>query len=727
MKLNQKYLSLLTLALLGVLFCLNVRAASVRIDEFAGYSSGTLGSDATRGTLNGWNQNTAQITLTNGSGSLDGTSLGLVASAGDRVFQAAYSYTNTALATARNQIVPNGTFQQPNETNIYYSMLYKFINASDVPANGAYLAQVFRANSGTGTPQHWALLARNVAGQIQLGVSKAGAPNNVTNFSSVNINAGQTVFVVLRQHIIPAAGNDVYDLWINPPPQYFGTNEVDIPPSDVSVGSLATDGTEDASTTGPGRLAFFAGPSCEWDELRVATTWAEVTPWFGQCLSAGFGSQPLSVTNSAEIGATFSATAIGTSPTIQWQRSTDGGTSWADIAGATASLYTTPNLAMSDNGSKYRAIANVACNNSFSTSSVATVTLIAPTPTPVGQIMNDTFTDPDLGFDQRNNEPVTPTNSVWWSATGDGTPGLEAFNQGGNMLGTPITNSSSLWLGYFTTNGSLPVHLAVGKAIKVTLPFTVNGYTFHLNNSSLRIGLFDYYDGGTRVTIDGAAAGGSRGNGIGVRGYLLNLDFGPTFSANSPVQLLARNFLLDDNLMGSISDFDSFGSGPAGGGYVGASAFQAGTLYTLEFKVERTDVNTCILTADITGGGTNWSHSITDTNYAYHRFDAFALRPNSLETTADSITFPEFLVDVSSAVIPVPPFSITASKMVAPGSFAITWDSVNGVNYQVQSRATLSTGNWATNATVLANGASTSYTNTPATSTTQFFRVVATP
>ena len=717
MKLNQKYLSLLTLSLVGALFSSNVRADQVRVDEFAGYSSGTLGSDPTRGQLNGWNQATANITLTNGSGSLDGTSLGLVASAGDRVFQSAYSYTNTALATARNQFVANGTFPQANDTNIYYSFLYRFANLTDVPANGAYLAQVFRANSGTGTPQHWALLAKTFGGFIQLGISKAGAPSNVTNYAAVNISPGQTVFVVIRQHIIPGANNDVYDLWINPAAQYFGTNEVDIPTSDASVGALTTDGTEDSSSTGPGRLAFFAGPTLEWDELRIATTWAEATPWFGQCINAGFGLQPLSVTNSAEISSTFTVFATGTSPTVQWQRSTDNGTNWSDIAGATASIYTTPNLALSENNSKYRAIANAACNNSFATSQVATVTLTTPTPTPIGTIMDDQFDD------FRDIPPVTTTHSVW--LTGD-TVSSSLFTSGGDLVAIPQGSGSSLWLGYFTESNALPVHLAVGKLMKVTLPFTISSFSQHTNNSSLRIGLYDYFDGAVRVGADSATLGGSRGNGNNVRGYLLNLDLGPTFSVSSPVQLLARNFLLDDNLQGSISDFESFGSGPAGGGYEGATAFQAGTQYTLELTVNRTGVNVCDVTANITGGGTNWSHTITDTNYAYHRFDSIAFRPNSLQTTADQFNFPEFKVEVQSTSIPVTPFHITSSRMVAPTSFALTWDSISGVNYQVQSRTSLNSGNWTTNATVMATDISTSYTNTPAVGTA-FYRVVAIP
>src|SRR6202023_434831 len=101
----------------------------------------------------------------------------------------------------------------------------------------------------------------------------------------------------------------------------------------------------------------------------------------------------------------------------------------------------------------------------------------------------------------------------------------------------------------------------------------------------LRIGLFDYADGGNRVVADDATVGGSAGNGINVSGYMLSLDFGPSFTANSPLSILARNILNDVNLLGTTSDYLSLGSGPSGGGYSNAPAFQAGVQYTLVFSV----------------------------------------------------------------------------------------------------------------------------------------------
>jgi hypothetical protein len=715
----MKQIHLILLFTVATFLGQNVRSEILRSSQIVGYNSGDLGVDAGTGTLEGWSRigGNGLVTLTNGSGSLDGTGLGLVISAGDRIFISATDRVDSA----RNQFATNTVFPQTVETNLYFSFLYKFRDAAAIPATGRVMIRVNRANSGATSPQHWDLDAKNVAGAIQVGIAKAGG--NVTNYAATNLTVGQPFFVVVRQHIIPSTNNDVYTLWINPPREFFGTNELNLPPADATVGTLATDGTEDASGTGPGRFVISSGVNAEMDEVRITTSWADATPPLGQCLPASVSSDPASVSQSAEISATLTVQAGGTSPTYQWQRSTNSGGNWFNIPGATTFTYTTPNLAFSESGSQYRAIIHVACDNSSATSAVATITLSAPIPTPLGIVMDDTFLDPDLGFDDRANPPLSSSNSLWYTATTDN---LTAFGQGGNMLGTPLAGGSSLWLGYFTDTNQPPVHLAVGRALKVTLPFVPNSFGFHTNNSGLRVGLFDYYDGGARIIVDGPNVGGSRGNGGGVRGYMLNLDFGTNFTANSPLQLLGRSFLADDNLMGTIGDFQSFGSGPAGGGYTNAPAFQAGGEYTLEFTVVRTAVNSANITANISGGGTNWSHSVTDTNFAYHRFDSFAIRPNSLETSADSFTFHEFKVEVLAPPLTVPPFRLTAIQSLAPDAIKLTWDSVAGATYYVLSRDTI-TGPDVTNATIVATGSSTSYTNTPIAGPQRFFRILAPP
>lgn len=83
--------------------------------------------------------------------------------------------------------------------------------------------------------------------------------------------------------------------------------------------------------------------------------------------------------------ATFTAAATGTGPiTVQWQSSTDGGTTWADIAGATRPDYTTPDTTSADDGTLYRAVfTGPGADNAATTASAGlTVTASTPVPTP---------------------------------------------------------------------------------------------------------------------------------------------------------------------------------------------------------------------------------------------------------------------------------------------------------------------------------------------------------
>jgi Bacterial Ig-like domain (group 2) len=90
--------------------------------------------------------------------------------------------------------------------------------------------------------------------------------------------------------------------------------------------------------------------------------------------------------------ATFSVSAAGQTPfTYQWYQIPSGGTTGAEVTGATSSSYTTPAVDMTYNGAKYYADVSDACGGSPLTSTSATLTVtsgnVPPTITtePVGQ------------------------------------------------------------------------------------------------------------------------------------------------------------------------------------------------------------------------------------------------------------------------------------------------------------------------------------------------------
>lgn len=93
---------------------------------------------------------------------------------------------------------------------------------------------------------------------------------------------------------------------------------------------------------------------------------------------------------------------------------------------------------------------------------------------------------------------------------------------------------------------------------------------------------------------------------------------------------------------------------------------------------------------------------------------------NSLNNTASHLTAINALPTVS-------PFLITATDFVGPNQLAITWTSVSGHTYQVQSTTNLVVADWTTHATLTATTAFTSWTNLAAYGAAGFYRVVATP
>ncbi len=99
--------------------------------------------------------------------------------------------------------------------------------------------------------------------------------------------------------------------------------------------------------------------------------------------------QPVSATVEEGHSATFEATASGfPTPTVQWETSTNGGSTWSAVEGATSDQLTVASAKTSENGDEYRAVfTNVAGQ---ATSAVVTLDVHNPpavTEQPVGMIV----------------------------------------------------------------------------------------------------------------------------------------------------------------------------------------------------------------------------------------------------------------------------------------------------------------------------------------------------
>jgi hypothetical protein len=109
--------------------------------------------------------------------------------------------------------------------------------------------------------------------------------------------------------------------------------------------------------------------------------------------------QPSNQTVIADQTATFTTAATGSpTPTVQWQLSTNGGSTWSNISGATATSYSVTNTTTSENELKYRAVFTNSAGSAISTA--ATLTVYVPTspppPAPPVQPPPPSFQPPEL-------------------------------------------------------------------------------------------------------------------------------------------------------------------------------------------------------------------------------------------------------------------------------------------------------------------------------------------
>jgi putative Ig domain-containing protein len=139
----------------------------------------------------------------------------------------------------------------------------------------------------------------------------------------------------------------------------------------------------------------------------------------------------------------FSAAASGVpTPTVQWQRSTDGGASFANIAGATSTTYTFT-AALADSGNQYRAVFNNGVGSPATTTAATLSVGTAPS-----------FTSADhtsFGVGQAGSFTITTSGapSATLSRTGIQFPAwLTLTDNGdgsGSLTGTPPPGSSGTY------------------------------------------------------------------------------------------------------------------------------------------------------------------------------------------------------------------------------------------------------------------------------------------
>ncbi|WP_438481313.1 PEP-CTERM sorting domain-containing protein [Oleiharenicola lentus] len=185
------------------------------------------------------------------SGNLSVT--GLEASSGNSVSFAGGNFQEALGAVAS---VTSGT--------VYYSLA---LNLSSLPTGTATYS--FALSTG-GTNYAAAVWLRPATGGYEIGLSNRS--NSAANYSSTLYTTGETVFLVGQYSFVAGAANDTSALWINPAPATFAAGS-------APTATLTALGGTDMTAVTQFLLRGAAGsPAGAFDELRVGTTWASVTP-----------------------------------------------------------------------------------------------------------------------------------------------------------------------------------------------------------------------------------------------------------------------------------------------------------------------------------------------------------------------------------------------------------------------------------------------------------------
>ena len=210
--------------------------------------------------------------------------------------------------------------------------------------------------------------------------------------------------------------------------------------------------------------------------------------------------QPQNVTAVAGQTATFSVTvtALG-SPTYQWQSLTPGANSFSNISGATSSTYTTPPVALTDNGTQFQCIVTNSLGST--TSNPAELTVAAPavnfvTSTTLGGLQND-FTGWIGGSITVGSTPLSITALGRIVATGDSSQHVVKIVNA--TTGVDVPGASA------TVN---PAGGTVGTFVYGTLqtPVTLSANaTYYLLSQETKNG-DSWYDGSTTVQTTGVAS-----------------------------------------------------------------------------------------------------------------------------------------------------------------------------------------------------------------------------
>lgn len=251
----------------------------------------------------------------------------------------------------------------------------------------------------TNNGQRYRVVVSNTAGSatsnaVTLSVSASSAPGFSAQPTNVSVTA-------------PSVATFTVTITGSPVPTIQWQTSIDggINWSNIAGATSSSFSTPATSVSDSGkRYRAIATNSVSVTTSNAATLTVNPTP-----VIPSFGTQPTSASVTEGQPAGFTVAVNGTpTPTVQWQLSSNSGSTWSNINGATALTFSIPSTTFSSNGTQYRAVASNTAGSA--NSNAATLTVVA--------LPGKTWQAAALLENDNTGEAVTP--QVAFNENGDG-------------------------------------------------------------------------------------------------------------------------------------------------------------------------------------------------------------------------------------------------------------------------------------------------------------------
>ena len=317
-------------------------------------------------------------------------------------------------------------------------LAYQWQQSADAGSTWTHIAGATQASHTTAatTPADNGKRYRVIVSASGISVTSSAVTLSVT---AVVVAPALTVQPAAQSASAPAAADfSVTASGTAPAYQWQRSSDGGITWAAIAGASAATfnTGSTDASMNGQ-QFRVVVSNSAGSVTSAAAVLSVSVTP-----VAAAFSAQPADQSVTAGSAAAFSVAAAGTpTPTLQWQRSTDNGATWSDIAAATDATYNTGLTTLAQNGERYRALASNSAGNATSNAALLSVNPAPQAPTITAQPTDQSVTEPAAASFVAAASGV-PTPTWQWQLSTDN--GASWANINGATAASYTTQATSL-------------------------------------------------------------------------------------------------------------------------------------------------------------------------------------------------------------------------------------------------------------------------------------------